>query len=30
MSLLGMWLGLVIGAAYTVGVFAWIAMRGER
>lgn len=31
MSLLGMWLGLVIGAAYTVGVFAWIAVReGDR
>ena len=31
MSNLGMALGLIIGVAYTVGVFAWIAVReGER
>lgn len=30
MSNLGMVLGLIIGVAYTVGVFALIAVKGEK
>ena len=30
MSNLGMVLGLIIGVAYTVGAFAWLAAKGEK